>query len=353
MLAQFDVALQPLSVRHQADLHEHTFQGEMMLVTGSAVGVVQAVDLAVFAGNFGGLPGRYNFHVLQAPQLPLQHLIRTHLGTELDQGHVADDSSQVDGRFHAGVTATDHRHTLALEQGAVTVGAVGHALVAVLFLTGHADLAPAGTGREHQAAGFQRRAIFQPDFVGHARARGRDQLLGTLHVHDIDVVLFYVLLHGRHQFRAFCVGHGDQVLDAHGVGHLATETLGGNTGRDTFPGSVNGGRGTGRATTNHQDLKGVFLVDLFGLFFAGAGVQPGDDLFQGHPALTPGLTIQVNAGHRHHFPLLHFLLEQGAVNRRVLDIRVQHTHQVQSLNHVRAVLTGQGKVGFKPELAFQ
>ncbi len=182
---------------------------------------------------------------------------------------------------------------------------------------------------------------------------GRNQLLGTLHVHDVDFVFVDVLLHGRHQFRAFGVRHRNQVFDAHGVGHLATKTLSRDTGRNALSCGIDSRSRACRATTDHQNVKRIFLVDLTSFFFSRVGVQPGRNLFQRHPALAPGLAIQVNTGYRHHFTLLNFVLEQGTVNGGVLDVRVQHAHQVQGLNHVRAVLAGQREVGFKLELTFQ
>src|SRR3546814_13793630 len=51
--------------------------------------------------------------------------------------------------FRSGVAAANHRHALALEQRAVAVRAVGHALVAVFVFAGHAHLPPAGRSEEH------------------------------------------------------------------------------------------------------------------------------------------------------------------------------------------------------------
>jgi hypothetical protein len=72
---------------------------------------------------------------------------------KFQQRDAADHAGQVDGGFDAGVAAADHRHVLALEQRAVAVRAVGHALGAVLLLAGHVDVAPAcAGGQDHGAA---------------------------------------------------------------------------------------------------------------------------------------------------------------------------------------------------------
>src|SRR5690606_12178076 len=76
----------------------------------------------------------------------------------------------------------------------------GHALVAVLVLAGHAELAPAGAGGQHHAPAAHARAALELD-RGHAfgvlRQRG-----GALQVHDVDVVLAHVRLQLRGQARA-------------------------------------------------------------------------------------------------------------------------------------------------------
>src|SRR5690606_33525499 len=113
VLAQLDITLQPLGVRYQADLDEDTFQLDVVRFTGGAVGVVKATYLAVLAHHLGGLARSDDLHVVQAAQLLLQHFVCTHLVAKLDQGNVANKTGQVDGSFHARVTATDYRHALA------------------------------------------------------------------------------------------------------------------------------------------------------------------------------------------------------------------------------------------------
>src|SRR5690606_2687302 len=353
VLAQLNITLQPLSVRHQANLDEDTFQLDVVRLAGGAVGVVQAAYPAVLAHHLGGLARSDDLHVVQAAQFLLQHFVCAHLRAEFDQSHMAHNTGQVDGRFHAGVTTTDDRHTLAFEQRAVAVRTISHALVTVFFLTRHTHLAPAGTGRQNHGFRLQRRSIGQTHFVQAASLSSGNQLLGTLHVHDVDFVFVNVLLHGRHQLRPFGIRHGDQVFDTHGVTHLATKTFSRNTSSNALTCRIDRSRRTSRATTNYQHIEVILLIDLLGFFGSGVGVQPGNDVFQRHPTLAPGFTLHVHTGHGHDFTLFNFVLEQGAVDGGVLDLRVQHAHQVQGLYHVRAVLAGQGEVGFELELAVQ
>ena len=164
-------------------------------------------------------------------QLALQHIVGTQLAVELEQGDVLDQAGQVDRRFHAGVAATDHRHALALEQRAIAMRAIGHALVAVLVLAGHVHLPPARAGGQDHRPAFQGGAVGQLDLD---HATGGAQLLGALQVHDIDLVLTHVLLELRDQPGAFGFGYRDEILDRHRVQHLATEAFGNHAGADAL-----------------------------------------------------------------------------------------------------------------------
>ncbi|MNT05341.1 hypothetical protein D3C72_1399560 [compost metagenome] len=188
------------------------------------------------------------------------------------------DTGQVDGRFDAGVAATNHRHALALEQRTVAVRAVRHAFVAVFLLARHVHFTPARTGRENHALGFEGRAAGETDFVQLA-VFARDQLVGALQVHDVDVVLLDVFFQRRGQLRPFGFLYGNEVLDGHGVEHLPAETLSGDASADTFTCSVNRCRRTGRATTDDQHIKGLFGADFLSLALDGTGVEFGEDFF--------------------------------------------------------------------------
>src|SRR3546814_17885908 len=73
----------------------------------------------------------------------------------------------------------------------------------------------------------------------------------------------------------------------------------------------------------------------------------GDDLLDVHAALAEQLAIEEHARHRQHFALFDLVLEQRAVDRDVFDIRVENRHQIQRLEHVRAVLAAQREIGIE------
>ena len=99
--------------------------------------------------HLGGLGRDDDRDIGQRVQLVLQHGVGAQLAVELDQRHMGDDAGEVDGRLDAGIAAADHRHALALEQRAVAMRAIGHALVAIFGLAGHVHLPPARAGGEH------------------------------------------------------------------------------------------------------------------------------------------------------------------------------------------------------------
>ena len=78
---------------------------------------------------------------------------------------MADDTGEVDSRFDTRIAAADNCDALALEQRAVAVRAIGNALVAIFGFPGDAEIAPAGTGRQDQAACLEAGAIAKLDRV--------------------------------------------------------------------------------------------------------------------------------------------------------------------------------------------
>src|SRR5690606_23827268 len=341
---QLDVAvLQPIGVGHQADLHEDTGYVDVRALTGNPVSVSQADHLAAVTPYFGGGSVLDDLHVRQRASLALQYFVGTQGVAELQHGHVLDDASQVDGSFDAGVTATDHRHALALEQRAVTVRAVGYALAAVFLLTGDVHLPPAGAGSQDDCAAGQGGATGQGD-LDHVIG---GQLGSSLFGDHVDIIFLHMLLEAGDQLRAFGVGYGNEVLDTHGVHHLATKALGHQTGANAFTGRVDGCSSASRATTNDQYFIGLLLAQLGGLALGCTGVDLVDDLGQRHAALAKVFAIQEHGGHSHDLAALDLVLEQGAIDHHVGDVRVQGGHQVQRLDHVGAVLAGQGDIGLE------
>jgi len=317
-----------------------------------AVLVDQPGDLLPVALDLGGLRHGQDGHVRQALQLALQHRVGPQAFAELQQGDVGDDAGQVDRRLDAGVAAADHRHALALEQRAIAVRAVGDAAAAVFLLAGHVHLAPARPGGEDQGLGLELAAVVEPHGVQAVVAR-RDQLAGTLQVHHVDLVLTHVFFERAGQFRAFGFLHRDEVLDGHGVQHLTAEALGSDAGADALARGVDRRRSAGRAATDDEHVEGTLGLELLGITRTGAGVELGEDLLDAHTALAEGFAVEVEARHRHDLPRFDLILEQRAVDGHVVDVGVEHGHQVQRLDHVRAVLAGQREVGFEAVFALE
>ena len=283
----------------------------------------------------------------------MQHGIGAQLAVEFKQGDMADDTGQVNGRFYAGVTAADHRHTLALEQRAIAMRAEAHALGLVFLLAGHTHLSPARACGQDHGLGLEGRTAFEANFVQLTGIFCRNQATGALQVHDIHVVLTHMGFQCAGQFRPFGFLYRDKVLDGHGVQHLATKAFSRHTGTNTFTCRIDGSRRPGRATANYQDVEGILGADFLRGFLDTAGVELGEDFFQAHTALAKVDPVQVDTRDRHDLALIDFSLEQRAINRNVADVRVQHGHQVQRLDHVRAVLARQREVSLEAELAFE
>ncbi len=277
----------------------------MFDLAGGAIFVVHADYLAAITDHFGGASAHDDVDVGHGASLLLQHFIGSQGVGELHHSHMLDDASQIDGRLDAGVTTTDHRYSLALEEGAIAVRAVGHALGAVLELTRHIQITPTGTGSQDHGAALQGGARGEIHVHIPIFADGGGTLLGD-HFH---AVLFDVLLQAGGQFRAFGIGHGDKVLDADGVHHLTTETFGNDGGANAFTSGIDGRCGASRATAHDQHIVGIFLIQLGGLALGSAGVEFGDDLFERNTALAERLAVQVDIRYRHDLTLGDLFLE--------------------------------------------
>ena len=233
------------------------------------------------------------------------------------------------------------------------MGAIGHALVAIFVLARHAHLPPARAGGEDEGAAFERRAVFQHDLMIAAFGAGGDQLRRLLQVHDLDVIILHMGFERGSELWPFGTRHGDEIFDVHRIEHLAPEAFGGNAGADALARGIDGRRGPGRPAADDQHLERILALDLFRRAGGRAAVDFGNDLLQFHAARPKGFAVQEDGGDGHHLALVHLRLEQRAVDGDVADAGVEDAHQVQSLHHVRAVLAGQGEIGFKGKVAVQ
>ena len=260
---------------------------------------------------------------------------------------MADDAGEVDRRLDTGVAAAHHRNGLALEQRSIAVRAIRHAIAAVFLLARHAQLAPARAGGEDHAAALEHRAIGQDDFRIVARFGRRDELVGALQVHDIDVVLIHVLFQRRHQLGPFRCLDRDEVLDRQGVRHLAAETFGHDAGAEALACGIDRRRRAARATADDEDVERIARCDLLRFALRRPGVDLGEDLLERHASGAENLAVERDSGHRHDVVGLDLVAEDAAVDHRMADARVEDGHEVERLHHVRAVVAGQRDVGDK------
>src|SRR5690625_1941218 len=114
-----------------------------------------------------------------------------------------DQASQINGRLDTRVTATNHCGGLALVKGAITVRAICHTAVAVFLLTGHTQLAPTGTRRQHHSARLEGGTIRRFDLMLFAR----NQFLSALYIHDVDIIITYVLFYSSCKLWPLSVFH--------------------------------------------------------------------------------------------------------------------------------------------------
>jgi hypothetical protein len=170
---------------------------------------------------------------------------------------VGDDAGQVDRRLDAGVAAADHRHALALEQRAVAVRAVGHALGRGI---------PARRARSSRASGRRwrgSRSCLQRGAAGQRALRQPpSSLAGTSASARCRFMMStsYSLTCCSSAAASFGPSvslHRDEVLDGQRVQHLAAEALGDDAGADALARGVDGRRRAGRAAADDQHVEGA------------------------------------------------------------------------------------------------
>ena len=324
-----------------------------MLGTARTVLVAQPVDLLPVARDLGGLGVGMDGDVGQAFELADQHRIGLELVEEFDQRHMLDHAGKVDRGFDARIAAADHRDLLALEQRAVAMRAIGHALGLVFLFARHIHIAPARARGEDDGAAFQDRAIVQAHAGERARRRRgfeRSYALAAHHIHFIDA---HMLFERGGEFRAFGLGHRNEVLDRQGVEGLAAETLGDDAGADALACSVNGCSGAGRARAHDQHIERILGAEFGSVARSGAGIDLGEDFGEFHAARREAFLTEEDRGHGHDLARFDLLLEQPAVDRDMAHTRIEHRHQVQRLDHIGAVVAGQAHPGGERKLAVE
>ena len=217
--------------------------------------------------------------------------------------------------------------------------AVGNATVGVLRLTGDVHSPPARPGRQHDRSGLECCATLELD--ANEAVVGLDELRCTLVHHDVHVVASYVLLELGSEPRTLGVRRRDQVLDAEGVEQLPAEALGDDPRADALACGVHRSRRARGTSADDQHVERVLGVELCRNPIGRSRIDLAEDLFEAHPTLIEQFTVGEHGRHGHDGALFDFVGEQRSVDRDVLDVRVDHAHQVERLNDIGAVLTRQ------------
>src|SRR5690606_8261074 len=209
------------------------------------------------------------------------------------------------GRLHAGVAATNDGDGFALEQRAVAVRAIADAAATVFAFARDVDLAPTRAGGQDHAAAAHHGAVGQMDF----QQLARDQLLGSLAGHDVDVIFLDMGFQLRRQLRALGLGHRDEVFDVHGVQQLAAHALRDQAGANALARGIDRGRSAGRPAAADEHVERLLGADLFGFALGRFAVESAQEIFHTHPALRELLAVEVNGRHRHDLALVDLVLE--------------------------------------------
>lgn len=205
-------------------------------------------------------------------------------------------------------------------------------------------------GRDDDRFALERSAALQLHLD---QVLARNQRLGALQVHDVDVVVAHMLFERMGELRSFGFLDRDEVLDAQRVEHLAAEALRCHAGADALARRIHGRRRAGQAAADDQHVERVLGGDLLRFALDTAGVDLREDLFQAHAALAELGAVQEHGGHGHHLAFLDLFLEGAALDHGGADARVLDGHQVQGLDHIGAVVAGERNVDLELEVTVE
>src|SRR5690625_7895498 len=99
-----------------------------------------------------------------------------------------------------------------------------------------------------------------------------NQCLGYLYVHDIDLIVAYMLFQGSSKLGALSVFDRDEVFYGQGIEDLTPKALGHNTGSDALACGIHSRCCSSRATAHNQDIKRLPVIQ--GLYLVLAFLDP-------------------------------------------------------------------------------
>ena len=153
--------------------------------------------------------------------------------------------------------------------------------------------------------------------------------------------------------RAFDFFDGDDVFDVGRVQDLSAEVFRNQTSPDTFACGIDSRCGSSGATADDQNVERGFCGDFFRFAFGTAGIDLGQNFLDVHATLTEFLAIEENGRNSHDVAFVDFILEEGAIDHDMRNVRVDDGHQIQCLYDFRTILAAQGNIGLEPEGTFQ
>ena len=106
-----------------------------------------------------------------------------------------------------------------------------------------------------------------------------------------------MLLQCQRKLGAIGFLHGDVVFNAQRIECLATKIFRHDTGADALARCIHRRGCTCRSAANHQHVKRIFGIELFGFALNALGIDLGQNFFQAHAALAKFGTVQKDGGH--------------------------------------------------------
>ena len=138
--------------------------------------------------------------------------------------------------------------------------------------------------------------------------------------------------------------HRNHILDTDSFLHLSADTVGHNSHRQTFTGSIDSCRTSGRTSADDDNIVVLFYHRQVLLFHAILRFELAKQFAKVSTTYMDQFTVGKYGRYSLHFHGSNLFLVDRTVHHFVRDFRVQRSHGIQSLYNVWTVGTGQRNI---------
>ena len=149
-----------------------------------------------------------------------------------------------------------------------------------------------------------------------------------------------------HEFGTFGIRGANHVFNADCLHDLPAKGFCHQACLDAFSGRIDGCTISRRASAYYQNIKDSLV---FKSILTDGARYHFHQFINGGPTRMEELAIMEDSRYRHDFLGCYFILEHPALYHGMADIWIEDRHDIESLDHIWAVVTGEADIGFQME----